>query len=130
MNHLDMRTVLLGYVLSSSIYAALMTSLCLANRRGATGLGFRPADFVNGSAAVIPPAAADSWGAEELGAAEWRGLGCSTGAIPRTAPPQPSSKSSRLFDITEQRSTEVALALQSGEPERSNAESMSDYTGQ
>jgi hypothetical protein len=52
-------------------------------------------------------------------------------SIPRTAPlPQPSSRSSRLLDITEQRRTEVALALQSRELERANAELMGDYTGQ
>ena len=85
----------------------------------------------NGRATLVPPEPAKSWGSQELAATLWKGLRCPTGSIPRTAPlPQPSSKSSRLLDITEQRRTEVALALQSRELERANAELMGDYTGQ
>ena len=46
MNHLDMRTVLLCYVLSDSVCAAVMASLWWVNRGRYAGLGFWLADFV------------------------------------------------------------------------------------
>src|ERR1035441_4609553 len=46
MTQLDMRTVLLCYLLSNSVCAAVIASLWLVNRRRCAGLGFWLADFV------------------------------------------------------------------------------------
>jgi signal transduction histidine kinase len=53
MIHLDMHTVLLSYVLSNAVCAAVMTSLWLSNRRRSAGLEFWVADFILQFIAIV-----------------------------------------------------------------------------
>ncbi len=46
MGHLDMRTVLFGYVLTNAICLGVITTLWLNNRRRFNGMGFWLADFI------------------------------------------------------------------------------------